>query len=111
LRKHLNGNLNKDLYLTAKEVESELVLEDDVHYAPTKVISLENTLSGIIFPQEEILEISKLAQRFGLKMHLDGARIWHVATETGLPLSELCAPFDSVSLCFSKGLGKHSCSQ
>ena len=38
-------------------------------------------------------------------MHLDGARIWHVAAETGLPLNELCAPFDSVSLCFSKGLG------
>ena len=38
-------------------------------------------------------------------MHLDGARIWHVAAETGTPLNELCAPFDSVSLCFSKGLG------
>ncbi len=38
-------------------------------------------------------------------MHLDGARIWHVAAETGTPLKELCDPFDSVSLCFSKGLG------
>ena len=38
-------------------------------------------------------------------MHLDGARIWHVAAETGLSISELCAPFDSVSLCLSKGLG------
>ena len=39
-------------------------------------------------------------------MHLDGARLWHVAAETGTPMKELCDPFDSVSLCFSKGLGK-----
>lgn len=38
-------------------------------------------------------------------MHLDGARLWHVVAETGTPLSELCEPFDTVSLCFSKGLG------
>jgi len=38
-------------------------------------------------------------------MHLDGARIWHVAAETGISLKVLCEPFDSVSLCFSKGLG------
>ncbi len=39
-------------------------------------------------------------------MHLDGARLWHVAVETGLSMRELCDPFHSVSLCFSKGLGK-----
>lgn len=38
-------------------------------------------------------------------MHLDGARIWHVAAETGISLKELCEPFDSISMCFSKGLG------
>lgn len=38
-------------------------------------------------------------------MHLDGARIWHVAAETGTSIKELCDPFDSASLCFSKGLG------
>jgi hypothetical protein len=98
------------LYLTVNEVETELVLEDDVHFAPTRVISLENTLSGIIFPQEEIVKIGALARKYGLKMHLDGARIWHVSAETGVSLSELCAPFDSVSLCFSKGLGGLSAS-
>lgn len=41
-------------------------------------------------------------------MHLDGARIWHVAAETGLSMKELCDPFDSVSLCLSKGLGRTS---
>lgn len=73
--------------------------------APTRVIALENTLIGCIFPQEEILKISELAKPEGIRMHLDGARIWHVAAETGTSLSELCDPFDSISCCFSKGLG------
>jgi len=74
--------------------------------SPTHVITLENTLNGIIFPQEEIIKISQFARKERVKMHLDGARLWHVAAETGTPLKELCNPFDSVSLCFSKGLGK-----
>lgn len=73
--------------------------------APTRVIALENTLNGCIFPQDEILKIAEFAKLEGICMHLDGARIWHVAAETGTPLAELCAPFDSVSCCFSKGLG------
>jgi threonine aldolase len=74
--------------------------------APTTVVALENTLNGTIFPQEEIERISEYVHSVpGLKLHLDGARIWHVAVETNTPLKELCEPFDSVSLCFSKGLG------
>jgi threonine aldolase len=73
--------------------------------APTEVVTLENTLNGTIIPQEEIIAISDYVHSQGLKMHLDGARIWHVATETVTPIKELCDPFDSVSLCFSKGLG------
>jgi len=74
--------------------------------SPTHVITLENTLNGTIFPQEEIIKISEFARKEGVKMHLDGARLWHVAAETGTRMKELCNPFDSVSLCFSKGLGK-----
>jgi threonine aldolase len=73
--------------------------------APTEVIELENTLNGTIFPQEEILRIAEFARERKIKLHLDGARIWHVAAATGKPLTELLAPFDSASLCFSKGLG------
>jgi hypothetical protein len=76
--------------------------------APTAVVSLENTLHGTIFPQDEIIRISEFAHSKDLKMHLDGARIWHVAAETGTSLKELCDPFDSVSLCLSKGLGEIS---
>ena len=73
--------------------------------APTEVIALENTLNGTIIPQNDVIAISKFAHSQGIKMHLDGARIWHVAAERATPLDELCLPFDSVSVCFSKGLG------
>ncbi|KAI0768507.1 pyridoxal phosphate-dependent transferase [Trametes elegans] len=92
-------------HLTLSDVEENIVLGQDIHSSPTHIISLENTLNGTIFPQNEIVRISEFAHRSGVKMHLDGARIWHVAAETGTPVKELCAPFDSVSLCFSKGLG------
>jgi len=75
--------------------------------APTRIIALENTLNGTIMPQDDVMEISKNAHTQDIIMHLDGARIWHVAAETGLSMKELCDPFDSVSLCLSKGLGKN----
>lgn len=74
--------------------------------ALTELIELENTLGGSIFPQDEIIRISEYAHKRGIKMHLDGARIWHVAIETNTPLDVLCEPFDSISACFSKGLGQ-----
>ncbi|KAI0374394.1 hypothetical protein BV20DRAFT_961545 [Pilatotrama ljubarskyi] len=92
-------------HLTLSDIEENIVLGTDLHSAPTEVISLENTLNGTIFPQDEIVRISDYAHSVGVKMHLDGARLWHVAAETGTSMKELCAPFDSVSLCFSKGLG------
>nr|GAT47883.1 predicted protein [Mycena chlorophos] len=92
-------------HLTVKDVKDNMILSSDVHFAPTEVVALENTLNGTIFPQEEIVKISEYVHSQGKKMHLDGARIWHVAAETETSLKELCDPFDSVSLCFSKGLG------
>ncbi|KAF9243816.1 pyridoxal phosphate-dependent transferase [Melanogaster broomeanus] len=92
-------------HLTLKDIEDKVVFGSDIHSAPTRLICLENTLNGTIFPQTDIIEISNFAHQNGILMHLDGARLWHVAAETKTPMSELCAPFDSVSLCFSKGLG------
>lgn len=88
-----------------EDIAPNLILDDNIHYAPTKIISLENTLNGTLFPQEEIRKISAHARELGVILHLDGARIWNVAAETGLSVQELCEPFDSVSLCLSKGLG------
>lgn len=78
---------------------------EDTHAAPTAIVSLENTLNGTIFPQEEIVKIGEGLKPLGIKLHLDGARLWNVAAKTGLSMEELCRPFDSISLCFSKGLG------
>lgn len=95
------------LYLTWEDIEDRIITDDNIHYAPTKIVSLENTLHGVIMPQEEIVRIAKNVRALDptIKLHLDGARIWHVAAKTGLSLEELCKPFDSVSVCFSKGLG------
>ncbi|KIJ68726.1 hypothetical protein HYDPIDRAFT_24979 [Hydnomerulius pinastri MD-312] len=92
-------------HLTLKDIEPTVVFGSDIHSAPTRLICLENTLNGTIFPQSDIIEISEFAHSNDIPMHLDGARLWHVAAETMTPISDLCAPFDSVSLCFSKGLG------
>ncbi|KAG8823278.1 Threonine aldolase [Serendipita sp. 401] len=92
-------------YISLEDVKEHAITTDDIHYATTRVIALENTLNGTIHPQSSILEISRFAREHRMKMHLDGARLWHVSVETGLSLEELCKPFDTISLCFSKGLG------
>ncbi|KAK0534231.1 hypothetical protein OC842_002703 [Tilletia horrida] len=96
-------------YLTwDDDVRPNLIVDDDVHLAPTRLVCLENTLGGVIFPQSEILRIAEGVRREGegeIRLHLDGARLWNVAAETGCSMAELASPFDSVSLCLSKGLG------
>jgi threonine aldolase len=78
---------------------------DDPHFPITRLLALENTHTGRVIPQAYMLQARKLVDKHGLKLHLDGARIFNAAVATGLSLPELCAPFDSISICFSKGLG------
>ena len=92
-------------YLTLEDVEKNVVLGEEVHSCPTKVISLENTLHGMITPLEEVRRISAFAKKQGIKMHLDGARIWEAVVAGAGSLPDFTKEFDSVSLCFSKGLG------
>lgn len=92
---------------TAEQVE-ELVRPVNIHNPLTKIVAIENTHNrhgGTIFPLEEMLRIRKVADRYGLIMHLDGARIWNAHVATGIPLKDWAAPFDSMSVCLSKGLG------
>jgi len=96
-----SGNRN---YITAADIEDALV-HKSIYSAPTKLISLENTLDGEIMPIEAIEDIHNLAQSKGIPLHLDGARLWNASRETGIPIKEYAKYFDSVSLCFSKGLG------
>lgn len=78
---------------------------DDSHFAKTRLLALENTIGGKILPADYVKEATNLARQFGLATHLDGARLFNASVATGLSLKQLCQPFDSVSLCFSKGLG------
>ncbi|KAL2869771.1 threonine aldolase family protein [Aspergillus lucknowensis] len=93
------------LYMTAEDVKRWVVLGEDVHVAPTRVISLELTIGGVLTPLEEIQCISEFARAHGIKVHCDGARLWNASAATGIPLAEYCQYFDSVSMCVSKGLG------
>ena len=99
-------------YLTLEDVKGKAQLGSDVHTCPTKLISLENTLAGVVMPLEECQRISVWARENGIGMHLDGARLWEAAAAGGetleeqvTMLKEYCKCFDTISLCFSKGLG------
>lgn len=93
--------------LSAKQIEAA-IRQDNVHFPETSLICLENTLNrggGRVFPQQEIDEIRKVADAHHVKLHLDGARLWNAAVASGRSLAACAAPFDSINLCFSKGLG------
>jgi threonine aldolase len=92
-------------HLTLEDVQANASIVDDVHYCPTRVICLENTLNGTIMPLEECRRISAWARQHGVIMHLDGARLWDAVAAGAGSLKDYCDCFDSVSLCFSKGLG------
>jgi threonine aldolase len=78
---------------------------DDAHFARSRLLTLENTWGGQILPQAYVEQACALVHGRGLATHLDGARLFNAAVASGRPVAELAAPFDSVSVCFSKGLG------
>ncbi|MYL23177.1 low-specificity L-threonine aldolase [Halomonas alkaliantarctica] len=84
---------------------SAAVKADDFHFARTRLLALENTIGGKVLPADYVTKATDLARQHGLATHLDGARLFNAAVATDTPLKTLCLPFDSVSLCFSKGLG------
>ncbi len=89
-------------------VEAALNPSDNYHCAPPRLVCLENThnrAGGRILPQANVVAIAAGARARGLRVHLDGARLWHAHVATGLALAELAAPVDSLSVCFSKALG------
>jgi threonine aldolase len=102
----VNGVVPKNgVYLTLEDIEKNVVLGDEIHGCPTRVISLENTLGGTIMPLNEVRRISAFAKEHDIKLHLDGARIWEAVVAGAGSLPDYTKEFDSVSLCFSKGLG------
>jgi threonine aldolase len=77
----------------------------DNHFARSRLLALENTISGKVLPTSYVTQAVQLARSRGLATHLDGARAFNAAVASQVSLAEICAPFDSISLCFSKGLG------
>ncbi|KAL8714404.1 MAG: hypothetical protein Q9220_001737 [cf. Caloplaca sp. 1 TL-2023] len=94
-------------HLTLEDAKKHAVTDTDIHHCPTTLISLENTLNGTILPLADCRAISNWARSLTppIQLHLDGARLWEAVAAGAGTLKEYCACFDSVSLCFSKGLG------
>ena len=93
-----DGTLNLDL------VKAN-IKPDDFHFAKTQLLCLENTISGRALPLSYLNEARSLCDSAGLQLHLDGARFFNAAVEQNLEPEALAAPFHSVSICLSKGLG------
>jgi threonine aldolase len=93
--------------LNADDVKNN-IRPDWYHFPKTVLICLENThnrAGGTIYPLEDIKKVRELALEHNIRTHLDGARIFNAVVETGISLKEYAVNFDSVSFCFSKGLG------
>lgn len=102
--KLLDGDLGK---ITASQVAAS-INPDDIHAPETTMVSLENTMNkggGSIYELEEIIPIRKVCDEYGLKLHLDGARLFNALAETGESPKDWGAQFDTISICLSKGLG------
>jgi threonine aldolase len=77
---------------------------DDFHFAKTRMLCLENTQAGKVLAMDYLKDYSKLADSAGLCKHLDGARIFNASVYLSINIKEICAYFDTVSICLSKGL-------
>jgi threonine aldolase len=96
-----NGVLDPDTVRAA-------IRPEDVHFPRSRLLCLENTHNtsgGKVFPLEDFATVAATAKDHGLKVHLDGARLFNAQAATGIPAREWCAHADTVSVCSSKGLG------
>ncbi len=87
---------------------NRLVRPDNIHAARTKLLVIENTHNrggGSVWPIDHIKALTSRARELSMKCHLDGARLWNASIASGVPLHEYAKHFDTVSTCFSKGLG------
>ncbi len=102
----LTANGERGIF-TANQVED--LIRPEAYYLPkTRLVCVENTHNrggGSIFPIEEIKKIKTVCDKYSLKYHLDGARLWNASIATGISMKEYSSYFDSVSVCLSKGMG------
>lgn len=94
--------------LDVDAVSAALHTGSDPHYAPTTLVCFENTANGCggtVLPQANIEAVARVVRPHGVRLHLDGARLMNAVVASGQSAASLAAPFDTVSLCLSKGLG------
>jgi threonine aldolase len=91
--------------LRLDKIEAAIHGGDDVHSAQTRLLALENTLGGKVLPLDYMQAAADLAHGRGIGTHLDGARAFNACVMLGIDIAQFTAPFDSVSICLSKGLG------
>ena len=92
---------------TASQLEAALPPKDD-HFAPPSLVCIENTHNrsgGSVWPLEQIASVAVTARKHGLALHLDGARLWNASSMSGISEAEYASYFETVSVCYSKGLG------
>jgi threonine aldolase len=93
---------------TAADVLAARVPRGHVITPPTTLVEIENTHNrsgGVVFPQDEAARVCAAAREHGLMSYLDGARLWNAEVASGVAAATMAAPFDLVSVAFSKGLG------
>lgn len=90
--------------LALKDIEAA-IKPDDAHFARSRLLCLENSLGGKVLPMAYVADATTLVRQRGLVTHLDGARLFNAAIKLRVPAADIAKHFDSVSVCFSKGLG------
>ncbi|HVZ95201.1 MAG TPA: GntG family PLP-dependent aldolase, partial [Phycisphaerales bacterium] len=94
--------------LTEAQIRASVRPRDDDHAAWSKLLVLENTHNaggGTVWPLDQFARVARTAHELGMRVHLDGARLWNACIASGHKASDYCRHVDSVSACFSKGLG------
>lgn len=94
--------------IPSPEAVAAQVLATNVHYAPRRLLCLENThnrCGGLAVPPDRFLAVASAARAAGLRLHLDGARLFNACVRWGVPATAYSAAVDSVQICLSKGLG------
>jgi threonine aldolase len=97
-------DFEKDGTLDLKKV-LKFIKPVEYHFAKTRLLCLENTTSGLALPMDYLKQAKLFVQENKLRFHLDGARIFNAAVKHDLYVKEISGMFDTVSVCFSKGLG------
>ena len=98
---------NEDGTMSIDEIESRIRIYDD-HHPITGLIAVENTHNirgGTILSPDYLRALKKLCKKHDLSLHMDGARLWNASAELGISMKEFLKDVDTVSVCFSKGLG------